>query len=670
MIKRLLISILILLSAICSFAQQIETVVFTINGIPVYKSEVERAYKKRTVESNETINEFLEGYIDFKLNVAEAKAQRLDTTARYQRQLSTYRSQIATPYLKDVEYENEYIAKIYNRMLENVEINHVMFPFEKEEIVLPADTLVAYKKAMEGRKRILEKGFANAGFNTERSGSRFLPRAEARNGYMGWVSPFMLASDVEDAIYSLPLMEVSMPIRAARGYHIIQVLNKRPAMGSAEIEQVVFNFTQIPPMLNQIDSVGKVAWREYKDIKSEKGSFDALCDEFIRVHQTDKQNCYFGVVGLDSNLPLDFTMAALNLKIPGEISEPVMSDYGFHIIRLIKRMPIPTFEEIKPQLRERIIRSDKVQNLSNERRNRLQKTFNVRINDEAYAKLAKIANKISPRDSAFLSEIKNQDEMLIDIEGQRGYPVREFEKYIRNRQISNEKKFDEPMLAQTEEASPYSLSTDILKEYLDGFTSLLLMSYEDDTLGDRSPEFAQTMNSISEDLLFFEGKDKNVWKRSTKDEKGLAEYFSQNKTKYSLGDIKYKGIVVYAQDKESLRKAKSIADKNQDQETIIEKIKSTLNRDSITVKIEAGLWSQGENPYIDNKIFNGKEPAPYKGYPYFFVIGKLINKPEDYTDVRNKVEQDYQDQLEKDWSTYLKNKYKVEINQSVLNSIK
>lgn len=555
-------------------------------------------------------------------------------------------------------------------MLENVEINHVMFPFEREEIVLPSDTLVAYNKAMEGRKRILEKGFTNAGFNTERSGSRFLPRAEARNGYMGWVSPFMLASKVEDAIYSLPVMEVSMPIRAARGYHIVQTLNKRPAMGSAEIEQVVFNFTQIPPMLNQIDSVGKVAWREYRNIESGKESFDALCEEFVRVHETDKQNCYFGIVGLDSNLPLDFTMAALNLKNPGEISQPVMSDYGFHIMRLIKRMPVASLEEIKTQLREKIVRSDKVQNLSNERRSRLNSKFNVTINNEAYAKLMEIAKEISPRDSSFLTYIKNQDEILIDIDGERGYLVSEFEKYIRNRQISNKKDFDEPMMAQVEEASPYSLSTDILKEYLDSFTSLLLTVYEDDTLDKRSPEFAQTINTISEDLLFFETKDKNVWKRSVKDENGLAGYFSQNKAKYSLDDIKYKGIVLYAQDEASLKKAKSIADQTKDRDLTIKKIKSILNKDSITVKMESGLWSKGENPYVDNKIFDGKEPAPYNGYPYFLVTGKTINKPEDFTDVRNKVEQDYQEQLEKERSAYLKNKYTVEVNEAVLNSIK
>jgi PPIC-type PPIASE domain. len=68
----------------------------------------------------------------------------------------------------------------------------------------------------------------------------------------------MFNAKVEEVIYSLPVNEVSMPIRCSDGYHIIQVLNKRPAVGSVDIEQVLFNFSRIPADPNQIDSVGRL----------------------------------------------------------------------------------------------------------------------------------------------------------------------------------------------------------------------------------------------------------------------------------------------------------------------------------------------------------------------------------------------------------------------------
>ncbi len=668
MIKKHSLLFFALLTTLGILAQQDDTVVFSIDGVPVYKSEVEYAYKKgnANAETKQDFGDFVNSYINFKLNVTEAKAQQLDTTASYQRQLSSYRSQMAQQYMNNTDYEDEYIEKIYKRMKENVEINHVMFPFDNKEIVLPADTLRMYKKAMEARAKILKGGFTGAELSTPRSGAMFYPRAESRNGYIGWVSPFMFAAKVEDAIYSLPLNEVSMPIRAARGYHIVQVLNRRPAMGAVEIEQVVFNFSHLPPSQQQIDSVGKVAWREYENIKS-PADYQSLCDLFSKVHKMGTNGCYFGIIKLDSNLPMDFTMAAFSLEKAGDISKPVMSNYGYHIIRLLRKIPTESLDVMRKQLRERILRSDKVQELSDEKRRSLKSYFNVAVNKEAYSKLYEITETVSPRDSVFLKMIKNGDDILFDIDGQRAYPVREFAKYINYRQKERIKDTNDITIMQIEEASPYSLSSDILNEYFEGFQALLLSDYEENTLDKRFPDFARIVNEFSDGLLYYDVQNKNVWERSKTDTEGLAACFDKNKVKYSLDGPKYKGMVVYAKSEDILKKAEAASKKIKSREAFIKEIDDALNKDSIRVKIEPGLWIKGGNAYVDNKIYEGATPPPFKGYPYFFVTGKFIDTPEDYTDVRYAVELDYQEKLEKEWAAYLQNKYKVEINKSALN---
>lgn len=668
MIKKHSLLFFALLTTLGILAQQDDTVVFSIDGVPVYKSEVEYAYKKgnANAETKQDFGDFVNSYINFKLNVTEAKAQQLDTTASYQRQLSSYRSQMAQQYMNNTDYEDEYIEKIYKRMQENVEINHVMFPFDNKEIVLPADTLRMYKKAMEARAKILKGGFTGTELSTPRSGAMFYPRAESRNGYIGWVSPFMFAAKVEDAIYSLPLNEVSMPIRAARGYHIVQVLNRRPAMGAVEIEQVVFNFSHLPPSQQQIDSVGKVAWREYENIKS-PADYQSLCDLFSKVHKMGTNGCYFGIIKLDSNLPMDFTMAAFSLEKAGDISKPVMSNYGYHIIRLLRKIPTESLDVMRNQLRERILRSDKVQELSDEKRRSLKSYFNVTVNKEAYSKLYEITETVSPRDSVFLKMIKNGDDILFDIDGQRAYPVREFAKYINYRQKERIKDTNDITIMQIEEASPYSLSSDILNEYFEGFQALLLSDYEENTLDKRFPDFARIVNEFSDGLLYYDVQNKNVWERSKTDTEGLAACFDKNKVKYSLDGPRYKGMVVYAKSEDILKKAEAASKKIKSREAFIKEIDDTLNKDSIRVKIEPGLWIKGGNAYVDNKIYEGATPPPFNGYPYFFVTGKFIDTPEDYTDVRYAVELDYQEKLEKEWAAYLQNKYKVEINKSALN---
>ncbi len=669
MYKKLFLFLFTLTFSTIAFAQQADPVLFTINGKPVYRSEVQRAYDKGNeyAETKETIENFVLSYADFRRNVEEAKAQRLDTVRTYVNSYRAYKDQMSAPYLKDTISEPRFIKKIYDRMLENVEINHIMFPFSSD-VVFPADTLDVYQKAVAVRGKILKDGFKGEEFQQEMTSS-MLTKLEDRKGYIGWTAPFMFPYKVEDAIYSLPIGEISQPIRSAKGYHIIQVLGKRPAVGSVEIEQVIFGFPKIPPTQHQIDSVSKVANREYKNIRS-TADFQSLCDEFSAVHETGDNGCYFGVIGLENNLPPAFTMAAFNIENPGDVSPPVMTNYGFHIQRLLRKIPVPEFSAISAQLREKIIKSDKVQEYSNDSRRQLMSDFNVKIDENVYAKLNNIAVTVSPRDSAFLEKIQNGDDVIFSIDGKRNYQVKEFAKYLGNRQRQLQRDPSEIQMFQVFDASPYSLSTDLLRDYFDSFVSMLASDYSEYTLEQRNPEFGQLMGEFSDGLLLFDVMDKNVWKKSKTDEAGLTQYFEKNKSKYSLDGKKYKGMIVYAKNEEYMKQAQSVAKKQPSVKGFIETMRSTLNKDSVVVRIEPGLWVKGNNAYVDNKIFGGVEPAPFSGYPYFFVTGKFITKPEDFTDVRTAVENDYQAELEKEWAMYLKNKYKVEIDESVLNTMK
>lgn len=668
--KKLFFTCCFLLITFCLFAQQTDPTVFTLNGKPVYRSEVERAYKKGN-ENSQTkipIDDFLASYIAFKMNVEEAKAEKLDTTANYTRQFESYRMQMAVPYLKDTVYENEYVKKMYGRLLENVEINHLVIPFDKD-IIFPADTMSVYEKAMEARAKMLKDGFSGEILKQGEASPNMLFGIEGQNGYLGWIAAFMLSVRLEDAVYSLPQGEVSMPIRTVNGYHIVQVLNKRPAVGSAEIEQVMFRFSQIPASQHQIDSVGKVAREEYENIHTPV-DFQLLCDAFSKAYQTGDKGCYFGLVGLDSKLSPEFLSAVFNLQNKGDVSKPVKTDYGFHIVRLLNKISVPEFEKMENQIRYKISNGNRRYELSKERKQSLINSVNIKINDDAFAKLNDIALNVSPRDSLFLSYIKNNDEQLVDIGGRRSVPVKEFARYINFRQKALQKKPDELEMLTAVEASPYSLSTDILKEYFDSFLTILATDYKDDVLEEESLEFRAIMDEFSDGLLLYEVKNKNIWERAKNDEVGLTDYFVKNKSKYKLGLPHYKGVIIYAKDIQTMEKAETLAKKNKNLENLIGDIRNSINKDSVLVRIEPGLWIKGDNPYVDYKIYGGSEPSPSDGFPFFSVVGKTIKQPEEYKDVKAEVELDYQTKLEKDWDFFLKNKYKVDINKSVLETIK
>lgn len=670
--KKLLVLLTTLLATLCLSAQQTDPTVIKINGKPILKSELQKAFIKsntfRPDGEKESITDFIQSYIYFKLNVEEAKAQHLDTIGSYVRDMATARVETSHKYMQDTIYENDYLKKIYDRLSENVEVNHVLVPFEGE-IVLPTDTIPLYKKAVELRNRLTKNGFAAEGYGKSSPTSIFMDNNK-QNGYIGWTVPFMFNARVEDAIYSLSVNEISQPIRTSDGYHIVQVLGRRPAVGAVDIEQVLFNFTQVPPNQHQIDSVGKVAWREYSRIGSSV-DYKALCDEFAQVMEMGEKGCHFGVIGLDSRLSPSFIDAAFKLKNEGDISEPVQSDYGYHIIRLLKKLSLPSFDNIKTSLRERITKSDKSQDMTREKRENMAKVLDYTFNKEAYDRLNQIADKISPRDSAFFSMVKNPNDVLFSFGNKANYTIGNFVDYIRLRHsLANKKSMDAPEMFIYTETINNTLTTDVLSEYFSVYYSRCLTDYYYITLSEREPEYKEQLEQVSDGLLSFAVMNKNIWERSVKDEKGLSDYFNRNKKKYSLSGTKYRGLIIHAKNEKSLRTAESLAKNEKNRDALIQKLRDTLNKDSLDVLMEPGIWAKGENKYVDNKIFEGKEVQGQMGYPFFFVSGEFISAPVDYNDVRSAVEADYQLELEKEWKKYLQNKYKVEIDNSVLGTIK
>ena len=58
-----------------------------------------------------------------------------------------------------------------------------------------------------------------------------------------------------------------------------------------------------------------------------------------------------------------------------------------------------------------------------------------------------------------------------------------------------------------------------------------------------------------------------------------------------------------------------------------------------------------------------------KGYPIDATFGKLIKKPQEYTDVRPLVTADLQDELERQWVADLRKLYSFTVNEEVLKTV-
>ncbi len=183
-----------------------------------------------------------------------------------------------------------------------------------------------------------------------------------------------------------------------------------------------------------------------------------------------------------------------------------------------------------------------------------------------------------------------------------------------------------------------------------------------------NPDLKYLIQEYHDGLLLYEISKRCVWDKARGNKAELEAFFEKNKKNYQWEEPRFKGFIVHAKSKKTIKKVVRILKKNTDNWR--QEVHKLFNRDSLTVLVQGPYLSKkGENPYIDALVFDGQDNEPKEGYPYFEVVGKKIKRPQSFVDVKSLVENDYQRVLEERWVNDLRKKYKVEIDSSVLQTV-
>lgn len=170
-------------------------------------------------------------------------------------------------------------------------------------------------------------------------------------------------------------------------------------------------------------------------------------------------------------------------------------------------------------------------------------------------------------------------------------------------------------------------------------------------------------------LLLYEISNRTVWSKAATDEDALSKYFKKNKKKYKWEQPRFKGIAFHTKYKDDLKAVKKILRKTDFSEWS-DVLKKVFNKDNIRIRVDKGIFKMGDNLLVDNLVFKqNKSYTPIADYPYDDVFGKKLKSPENISDVRQMVVNDYQEYLEKGWVETLRKKYPVSVNHSVLATV-
>lgn len=622
-----------------------DPVIMTIDGKPVLRSEFEYIYNKNNSNNSldkKTLNEYVDLFINFKLKVQAAEDQGIDTTKAFINELSGYRSQLTKPYLTDQAVEDSLVQEAYNRMKEDVDVSHILIRLDPN--ASPTDTAKAWQKINQIAQRLKTEDFSKVAKEESQD-----PSVKQNGGHIGWISAFRTIYPFECAAYNTPVGKMSKPFRTAFGYHIIKVNGRRKSLGEVLVSHIMTFTAPGDSVKNKkaklmIDSI-------YQRIKA-GDDFAALAKKYSEDKGSALKGGELPWFGTGRMVP-EFEQQAFALKDKGDISKPFESPYGWHIVKLIDKRGIDTFEKSKADIEQKIKRDERGNMAQLVFINKLKKEYNPVVNNDALKEMAERLGNKSLTDSTFRKETAKMTQTILTIRNKK-YSQADFAEYLKKNSVSDK-----------------TSAEDKMKEKFSEFEGRKLLDYEDSQLENKYADFRSLMQEYHDGILLFDISNSEVWDKASKDTAGLDTYFKAHRDKYKWDKPHFKGYVIYCKDQQTLKQAQILV-KQLDTDSIDKYLRKRLNDSIQYVKTEKGLFVKGDNKAVDYLVFKTKDKyVPDKNYPYVFVSGKVLrNKPEDYLDVRGLVTADYQDYLEKQWIKELREKYPVVVNWDIVKTVK
>lgn len=694
--KTLLILSIAALSTLPLFAQD-DPVVIEVAGQQIRQSEFMKEFDANigrqlaqkpdvtAAEKRAALEEYVELYATFRAKEYDAHVRGFDTSTRMLNELNLYRKEIAAPYLLDSSVLQHILSEAYERNHYSLHAAHIIVPVKQH--ASPEDTLVAYNHIRELRTRI-ENG---EDFNTIAYEEARLrnPNAQPRpiEGDLGYFTVFDMVYPFENAAYALKVGEVSQPVRTRYGYHLIKLLDRVEGLyGKVTMAHI---WLHSPDSASQASNINLI----YEQLQS------GTPFEYMARQSDDNTTSNSGGVLADatlSQLPPEYIHKLPELK-EGEFSKPFFTQYGWHIIKLIKKDTLPNPEDLESFYKQRLTRD--------QRGDASRKTFaassrtkygiidctttpvsqpKVKGRNKQKTPVKMMANfdelvrNIS--DSVFIAKWKLQDAQFVDttplvITPSNRYTSLDVARYIQSHQ--------QKMRPTKKEY--------FIKDQFDGFLDSVSIAYADSQLENEYPEFAQIINDYRRGLIIFNYNDNMIWRKAIYDTVGFTEFYNRESRTKRLDNpddsiyfyhIRARVTAITVTDSNALapEKAQKLMSKaqaknlgsNDMREMLLKKINRKKYPAENMVSSDVEMVEQTRQTLLTSEQWHRGVYVNPTGKGYRVLVVEEVFPPsiKEMADARGYYLNAWQNETEQHLNEMLRKKYNVKIHHDVVRKIK
>lgn len=629
----------------------------SIDGEPVPGEEFLYVLSKNRApsEKNKLVGpaEFEENFqlfINYKLKVKEAETLGYHESDEFIEEFGSFREDIRKPYLLESEVQEGELQKAYNRLQEVVKASHILLSFPPNANLDDSLTVLRMAKKIQSE--------ANDGMDFSQLALTHSqdPSVETNQGNLGYFTAMQMVYPFEAATYNLQVGEISEPVLTDYGYHIIKLEDRRLNPGEIRVSHLLVRTS--PDNDSSEDRAKRKIADIYEELLKETNSWEETVSTFSEDPGTRESGGLLPYFGVGSIVP-EFEQAAFALQEIGEISNPVKTPFGYHIIRLEEVKPVAPYEELEQTLKSRILRDSRSTLIRSQVMAMQKAKYDAQENDSIINLLSEpfrqLTNKVPESLKAKWEQQGLLNEWVLRI-GTDTLGVKDFYQYIN----------EETSSVQADQKTDF-------ESWKDGFMEMQLKEAEERDLIKNNKEYRLLVQEFRDGILLFNLMNDLVWQNAIVDSAGQRAYYEEHLDRYYWKERVPSLVVKITQPQEE--EVAKLREYLQNKEYVkgLDKVlqETFLERSPLLFTSEDRLIEPTNSPIFQDldfsKIFHEKM---VNGFRYFILTGdKLPEGPKKFEETKGKVIQDYQAYLDETLIIQLKQKYRVKINEGEKNRI-
>src|SRR6056297_260712 len=612
-----------------SLEQDLSTVVAEISDNSITLEDLLQYYERNNIEDGyraEDLKEFLPFYVDYKLKLAFGRDQGLYSDPDILQEFEDYSKQAAFSFWLENEIKKELEDEFIERSRYELKSSHVLI--QLNQTATDDQLEEARQQLLEARQKFLDGEATMEELNQEYSSS---VQGRSAGGDLPWFSAGVTVKPCEDVLYNLEENELSEPVRTQFGLHIIHLEERRERTPQRNVSHIFFRGSR-----NDL-SAEMLADSAYASLQRGRPWNDVV-QQFSQDGTSSESGGDLGWVGYGTQYSVEFIEAVLSVDPVASFSQPVRTNYGYHIFRIDS---VRSFEDDQQRREELLTRLEELPRYKANRQQVLERLSDVGNFTSNSSTMNSIREFFTESDSVVVQNVNfpsRLDQQTLYTFNGKAYTASDFKDWLNDtHENRSTAEFDDLWFDMYED---YILDSQVIPMTMNRF-----------------PEFERETEGFLNGLVVFKVSDDNIWNIETADSTQLERYYKRNVDNYRFKE-RYDYTLLASRDDSVLNAA-------------LEMTKNSVTADSIsrTFNNIAAARDSVETPaeeivaVLDStEIGDISDKFTYRNRDAYLIYHQLLEpRTMTFNEAFYRVGSDYQPIREENFMNELRSEYRVRI---------